>query len=96
MGKFRAPTLRNIAVTAPYFHDGSAATLDDVLDHYAAAGRTIASGPNAGVGSANPFKDSLIIGFTLSDDERADMHAFFESLTDDAFLTDPRFANPWL
>ena len=95
MGKFRAPSLRNIAVTAPYFHDGSAPTLDDVLDHYAAAGRTIATGPNAGVGSANPFKDQLIIGFTLSDDERADMHAFFESLTDETFLTDPQLADPW-
>lgn len=95
MGKFRAPTLRNIALTAPYFHDGSAATLDDVLDHYAAAGRTITSGSYAGVGSANPFKDSLLVGFTLSAQERADMHAFFESLTDPAFTTDPRLANPW-
>lgn len=95
MGRFRAPTLRNITVTAPYFHDGSAATLDDVLDHYAAAGRTITSGPNAGVGSANPYKSSFLIGFTLSAQERADLHAFFESLTDDTFLTDPRFADPW-
>jgi cytochrome c peroxidase len=95
MGRFRAPTLRNIAVTAPYFHDGSAATLDDVLDHYAAAGRVIASGPYAGDGAQNPFKDSLLRGFTLSAEERADMHAFFESLTDAAFLTDPRLADPW-
>lgn len=95
MGKFRAPTLRNVAVTAPYFHDGSAATLDEVLDHYAAAGRTIPSGPYAGVGSANPYKDSLIIGFTLSDQERADLKAFFESLTDATFLHDSRFADPW-
>ncbi|MCX5746267.1 MAG: di-heme enzyme [Proteobacteria bacterium] len=95
MGRFRTPSLRNIAVTAPYFHDGSAATLDDVLDHYAAAGRTIASGPNAGVGSANPYKSSFLIGFTLSAEERADLHAFFDSLTDDTFLTDPRFADPW-
>jgi cytochrome c peroxidase len=48
MGRFRVPTLRNIAVTAPYMHDGSVATLDEVLDHYAAGGRTIAEGPNAG------------------------------------------------
>jgi cytochrome c peroxidase len=95
MGKMRTPTLRNIAATAPYFHDGSAATLDDVLDHYAAAGRTITTGPNAGVGSANPYKDSFIIGFTLSAQERADLHAFFESLTDEAFLADPRLADPW-
>lgn len=95
MGKFRAPTLRNIAVTAPYFHDGSAATLDDVIDHYAAAGRTIASGPNAGVGSANPYKSAFIVGFTLTEQERADLKAFLESLTDDEFLTNPKFANPW-
>jgi cytochrome c peroxidase len=95
MGRMRTPTLRNIAVTAPYFHDGSAATLDDVLDHYAAAGRTIPTGPNAGIGSANPYKDSLLLGFTLSAQERADMHAFFQSLTDDGFLTDPRFSDPW-
>jgi len=95
MGRFRAPTLRNIAVTAPYFHDGSAATLDDVLDHYAAAGRTIATGPDAGNGALNPYKDSLIVGFTLTADERAALHAFFDSLTDDSFLTDPRFTDPW-
>lgn len=95
MGKFRAPTLRNITVTAPYFHDGSAATLDDVLDHYGAAGRTITSGPNAGVGAANPYKSSFLVGFTLTPDERADVMAFFASLTDDAFLADPRFADPW-
>lgn len=94
MGKFRVPTLRNIAVTAPYMHDGSADTLDDVLDHYAAAGRTIAAGPNAGVGADNPFKSGFIVGFELSESERADLHAFFESLTDEAFLTDPRFAPP--
>jgi cytochrome c peroxidase len=95
MGKFRAATLRNIALTAPYFHDGSAATLDDVIDHYAAGGRTIAGGPNAGDGSANPFKSSFLIGFTLTDDERADLKAFLDSLTDDAFVADPRFSNPW-
>ncbi len=95
MGKFRASTLRNIALTAPYFHDGSAATLDDVIDHYAAGGRTIASGPNAGIGAQNPFKSSFLIGFTLTDQERADLKAFLESLTDETFVTDPRFADPW-
>lgn len=95
MGRFRAPTLRNIAVTAPYMHDGSIATLDEALDHYAAGGRTIASGPNAGVGSESPFKSELITGFTLSPGEKADVIAFLKSLTDEAFLTDPRFADPW-
>ncbi len=95
MGRFRAPTLRNIALTAPYFHDGSAATLDDVIDHYAAGGRTIESGPNAGVGSDNPFKSELVTGFTLSASERADLLAFLQALTDEELLTDPRFENPW-
>jgi cytochrome c peroxidase len=87
--------LRNVAVTAPYMHDGSIATLDAVLDHYAAGGRTIASGPNAGVGRANPLKSSFVAGFTLTAEERADLLAFLHSLTDEQFLRDPRFADPW-
>ena len=94
MGRFKTPSLRNIALTAPYFHDGSAATLSDVLDHYAAGGRTIASGPNAGVGSASPLKDPLVAGFTLSDAERADLIAFLGSLSDQLFDIDPQFTDP--
>ncbi|WP_437596576.1 MbnH family di-heme enzyme [Sorangium sp. So ce590] len=95
MGRFRAPTLRNIALTAPYMHDGSVATLEEVLDHYAAGGRTIEDGPNAGVGSENKFKSELITGFDLTAEEKADVIAFLQSLTDDAFLKDPRYADPW-
>lgn len=96
MGRFRAPSLRNVAVTAPYMHDGSIATLDAVIDHYAAGGRTIASGPNAGVGRTNPLKSSFVPGFTLTREERADLIAFLEALTDQQFLRDPRFSDPWL
>jgi len=95
VGKFKVPTLRNIAVTAPYMHDGSIATLEGVLDHYAAGGRTVSSGPLAGVGHDNPNKDPLIGGFELSAQDRADLIAFLETLTDNALLHDPRFANPW-
>ena len=95
MGKFKAPTLRNIAVTAPYMHDGSIEDLSGVLDHYAAGGRTIASGPNQGNGSLNPLKDPLVRGFELSEDERADVIAFLESLTDEEFLTNPAFSDPF-
>jgi len=95
MGAFKAPTLRNIAVTAPYMHDGSIATLSEVLDHYAAAGRTIKRGPTRGVGSQNPLKDPLVHGFTLSETERADLLAFLDSLTDHEFLEDPAFSDPW-
>src|SRR5215472_3486818 len=63
IGKFRAPTLRNIAVTAPYMHDGSIATLSEVIDHYAAGGRTIRFGPYAGIGHDNPNKALNVRGF---------------------------------
>jgi cytochrome c peroxidase len=95
-GKYRSPSLRNVALTAPYMHDGSIATLEEVIRHYEAGGRVIESGPNAGDGRANPNKSTFIVGFTLTDQERADVLAFLESLTDPAFLTDPRFGDPWL
>jgi len=95
VGKFKTPTLRNIALTAPYMHDGSAPTLEAVLDHYSAGGRTIPDGPHRGIGHDNPNKDPLIGGFSLTQQNRADLIAFLETLTDDALLHDPRFANPW-
>lgn len=94
-GKFKAPTLVNIAVTAPYMHDGSIATLDGVLDHYAAGGSKVAQGPAAGDGTLNPNKSQFVRGFALTAAERADLLAFLNSLTDPGFLTDPRFADPW-
>ena len=94
MGRYRAPSLRNITLTAPYMHDGSIATLDGVIDHYAAGGRTVTEGPNAGVGSESPLKNIFIHGFTLTVDERADLMAFLASLTDDAFIEDPRLQDP--
>lgn len=95
MGKFKAPTLRNIARTAPYMHDGSVATLADVIAHYAAGGRTITDGPNRGIGRDNPNKSETVRGFAITSAERDDLIAFLESLTDEAVLHDPRFANPW-
>jgi cytochrome c peroxidase len=95
MGRFKAPTLRNIAVTGPYMHDGSIPTLDAVLDHYAAGGRTISSGPNAGVGSTNPNKDLIIRPFSPSADERADVIEFLKTLTDEAFLNAIDLSDPW-
>ncbi len=94
VGKFKAPTLRNIAVTAPYMHDGSIGTLAQVLEHYAAGGRTIETGTHAGVGRNNPNKDPLIRGFVLSAQDREDLVAFLNSLTDEVLLHDPRFADP--
>jgi cytochrome c peroxidase len=94
MGRFKAPTLRNIAVTAPYMHDGSAATLEEVIEHYARGGRLIEEGPFAGDGRRNPFKSEFIRGFVLSDSEREELMAFLDSLTDESLLTDSRWSNP--
>lgn len=85
-GEFCAPSLKNIALTAPYFHDGSAATLDDVIGNHVRGSRTVASGANAGDGHANPDRDPLVEGFVLSDLDRADLEACVEILTDDTLV----------
>lgn len=76
---FKVPSLRNVGVTAPYMHNGSIATLRDVIDRY-----------NRG-GMGHPATDARIVPLGLRDDECADLEAFLHSLTDDGFLTDPRF-----
>lgn len=93
-GKFRVPTLRNVGLTAPYMHDGSIATLAEVVEHYNGGGRLLADGPLAGDGRMNPNKSSLVFAMDLANDEKADLVAFLESLTDPTFATDPRFAAP--
>lgn len=84
-GRFRTPSLRNVAVTAPYMHDGSIPDLRGVIAHYAAGGRA----PD------HPQKDGMIQGFAASEAEIADLIAFLESLTDQDFLIDPRLSDPW-
>jgi cytochrome c peroxidase len=95
VGKFKTPTLRNVAVTAPYMHDGSIATLEEVLDHYVAGGRSISSGPYAGRGHENPNKDHRMTKAALTPQNREDLLEFLRSLTDTELLQDPRFSNPW-
>jgi cytochrome c peroxidase len=95
MGKFKAPSLRNIEVTAPYMHDGSIATLAEVIEHYAAGGRNLKKGELAGDGAKNPYKSGFIKGFKISEQEKADLLAFLKSLTDTEFLNNPAHANPW-
>lgn len=81
-GTFRTPTLRNIALTAPYMHDGETFTLEQVMHHYNTGGK--------------PFinKDPLIVPLNLTDAEIADVIAFLRSLTDEQLLTNPKFAKP--
>ena len=95
MGAFRAPSLRNVEVTAPYMHDGSVATLEAVLDFYADGGRRIASGPYAGDGRLNPHKSELISLIDLNAQDKSDLVAFLKTLTDHDFLQNPRYADPW-
>lgn len=95
MGRFRVPSLRNVALTSPYGHDGSVATLDEFIRIYEEGGRQIASGPNAGDGTASPFRSDELRSFELSDEERVDLIEFLESLSDPSFVSDARHGNPW-
>jgi cytochrome c peroxidase len=79
MGRFRAPTLRNIAVTAPYMHDGSVETLEAAIDHYARGG------------VKSPLTSDRIKGFPITPAQRKDLIAFLESLTDRSLLTHKAF-----
>ncbi len=94
MGRFKAPTLRNIALTAPYMHDGSIATLREAIAHYQAGGRTITEGEWAGVGSTNPYKSVFIKGFEVTEAEIDDLIKFLNSLTDEKFVTNPAYSDP--
>jgi cytochrome c peroxidase len=94
MGRFKAPTLRNVAVTAPYMHDGSVPTLSEAIEHYRRGGREIVDGPYAGDGRRNPYKSEFVRGFDITNEEKADLLAFLESLTDESLLTEPRYADP--
>lgn len=94
MGRFRVPSLRNVAVTAPYFHDGSAGSLLEVIEVYERGGRLVEGGPFAGDGARSPVKSSLIRPFSLSPEEKVDLVAFLSSLTDEGFLNRESLSKP--
>ena len=76
---FKVPSLRNIELTAPYMHDGSMETLEEIIDHYASGG-------------ANHFnKSNYIDGFEISDEEKQQLISFLKSLTDQEFINNPNF-----
>ncbi|HEY3874542.1 MAG TPA: cytochrome c peroxidase [Candidatus Kapabacteria bacterium] len=81
-GKFRTPTLRNIALTAPYEHDGSMKTLLQVVDHY-----------NNG-GEHNSTQDPRIKDLNLTQSQEQDLISFLNSLTDYQFVNRSDFKNP--
>lgn len=78
-GAFKIPTLRNIALTAPYMHNGVFETLEEVLDFYAGGG-------GRGLGLDVPLQDDKIRKFTLTPQEKADLIAFLLALTDESAL----------
>ena len=91
-GKFRTPSLRNVALTAPYMHDGSIPTLGAVIrEHYAIAGHAAKSGKGP-----SPMRSSLIAGFEVSPQEVNDLVAFLNSLTDESFVNNPKHSDPWI
>jgi hypothetical protein len=91
--RFKAPTLRNIAHSAPYMHDGSLATLDDVIDFYAAGGRVLTDGAAAGDGARIRAR-ILHQGLHLTAQERQDLLDFLSSLTDTRFMSNPHWLLP--
>jgi cytochrome c peroxidase len=94
-GKFRVPSLRNLAFTAPYWHDGSANTLGEVIDAYAAGGRNITYGMDKGDGRKHPQKAAMIKGFRISDTEKRQLIDFLLSLSDSGFINNPAYGNPF-
>lgn len=95
-GRFRPSSLRNIALTAPYMHDGSLATLRDVVKHYTAGGTVTETGPAAGDGRLSPLKSGLVRPFAATEQEIDDVVAFLESLTDGSFVNNPDFSDPFV
>jgi cytochrome c peroxidase len=90
-GRFRVPTLRNIALTAPYMHDGSITSLEEVINHYAMGGREW-NATGVASGRRSPRQAAQVKPLALSQSERADLVAFLRSLTDDQFAASARRA----
>ncbi len=86
-GKFKSPSLRNLAYTAPYMHDGRFATLEEVINHYS-EGLVYSE-------TIDPLMKFVAQGGVhLTLEEKIDLKAFLLSLSEDAFITNPNFQNP--
>lgn len=85
-GKFRTPSIRNLAYTAPYMHDGRFETLEEVIDHYS-EGLKISS-------TIDPLMKSVSKGgVQLTAQEKSDLKAFLLTLSDEEFVNNPNFSN---
>jgi cytochrome c peroxidase len=81
-GKFKVPNLRNVAITSPYMHNGSLATLEEVIEHF----------NSGGMNHAN--QNELVRPLGLTEQEKADLVAFLHALTDDQFINNPDLSDP--
>ena len=93
-GKFKAPSLRNVALTAPYMHDGRFKTLEEVVEHYSSRVRPH---PNLGLAFNSEEQPSgKTSGFRLDANQKSAVVAFLKTLTDEKFISDPRFSDPFV
>lgn len=90
-GRFRVPTLRNIALTAPYMHDGRFASLAQVLDHY---NEHIQQSPTLSTFLQGISNEPGGTSLALTSGEKSDIVAFLNLLTDSTFITNPAFSDP--
>jgi len=91
-GMFKIPTLRNIALTGPYMHDGRFNTLEEVVDHYSTG---IKDHPNLSEELKDGIWDGDPIQFNFSSEEKTALIAFLNTFTDETFLQDQRYADPF-
>jgi cytochrome c peroxidase len=92
-GKFKAPSLRNVALTAPYMHDGRFKTLEEVLEHYS---NGIHSHENLGVALEEQDGEAETSGFHFTDEQKSAVVAFLKTLSDDDFASDQKFTDPFV
>ncbi|HRH37870.1 MAG TPA: cytochrome-c peroxidase, partial [Flavobacteriales bacterium] len=85
-GIFKTPSLRNVALSAPYMHDGRFATLDEVIAHYNGGGH-----PSPTI---SPFMKYTQGGLQLTPEKKAQLLAFLNTLTDMDFVNNPAFQDP--
>ena len=92
LGKFKSPSLRNVALTGPYMHDGRFETLEEVVDHY---NQGVEAHPNLDPALADPQLGGAPIRLELGSDDQDALVAFMLTLTDTSLATDPRWADPF-
>ena len=89
-GKFRVPSLENVALTAPYMHDGRFKTLDEVIDHYS---HSIENSANLDFFLKDGNNQPLAMN--ISPDEKRALIAFLNTFTDNTVAADPKLSNPF-